>query len=77
MWAGRPTKRTPPRLSTSPFAIPTEAVPPTFELGDRVHDDAHGLGRVTQVEDNAFAVTVDFGTTNRRFTSPFSKLTKL
>ncbi len=50
---------------------------PEFEVGDRVHDDAHGLGRVTAVEDHAAAVTVDFGATSLRIAAPYPKLTKL
>jgi hypothetical protein len=50
---------------------------PVFEVGDRVHHDAHGLGRVTVVEESPGAVTVDFGATSERIVSPYPKLSKL
>ena len=62
-------------LPTSPFAAPVEPVIETFELGERVTHDLHGLGRIVGVE--AEAVTVDFGGHTLRITSPYPKLTGL
>jgi hypothetical protein len=47
-----------------------------FELNERVSHDSHGLGTVTNVEP-AIAVTVNFGSHQRRIVSPFTKLSKL
>jgi hypothetical protein len=77
MLSGRPPRTTSYRRpATSPFAASPQAPVPQFEVGDRVHDDAHGLGWVTAVEDTV-AVTVDFGTASVRIASPYRKLTKL
>jgi transcription elongation factor GreA-like protein len=47
-----------------------------FHVGDRVIHDAHGLGRVVDVE-GPDALLVDFGTVRERFVSPYPKLGKL
>ena len=76
MFGGRPG-RSQQRLSTSPFSPPAEVPVPRFEVGDRVHHDAYGLGRVTVVEEAAGAVTVDFGTASQRIVAPYSRLSRL
>jgi hypothetical protein len=65
---GMPTRQRPAGrvLPTSPFKRDV-VVPPTtagFQVGDRVTLDSCGMGRVTNVEDDA--VTVDFGTAGLR-----------
>ncbi len=64
-------------LASSPFnnqpAAPTIE---TFALQDRVSHDVHGLGRVIGVEED-IAVLVDFGSHQKRLTTPFKKLVKL
>lgn len=60
------------RQSSSPFKSAPEPVIETFEKGDRVTHDSHGLGRVVQVE--AHAVSVDFGDRTIRIVSPYAKL---
>jgi hypothetical protein len=77
VFSGPPSKKPYRKLSTSPFAAPVEAPIDHFEVGDRVHHDTHGLGRVTSVEENPGAVTVDFGTSRERLVSPYSKLSHL
>jgi DNA helicase-2/ATP-dependent DNA helicase PcrA len=62
-------------LSSSPF---TEQVQPdveSFDVGDRVTHDKHGLGRV--VSESHAAVVVDFGTARVSVQRPFTRLTKL
>ncbi|MDK1473484.1 hypothetical protein QNO07_08645 [Streptomyces sp. 549] len=63
-------------LPTSPFKVPV--VPPLeqYAVGNRVTHDVHGLGRVIGIEDEV-AVLVDFGSTQRRITTPYSKMSKL
>ncbi len=46
-----------------------------FDVEDRVTHDKYGLGRVVTAEEAS--VTVDFGSQQVRFDSPFHKLTKL
>ena len=63
-------------LPTSPFKA---AVTPTLErfaVGDRVNHDTYGLGLVTAVEEDV-AVLVDFGESQQRIPSPFSKMSHL
>lgn len=64
-------------LSASPFNVQRPVDPvEQFAVQDRVTHDTFGLGRVAAVE-NDTAVTVDFTTTQVRFTTPFRKLAKL
>jgi hypothetical protein len=63
-------------LATSPFKAQPVAPIETYEVGDRVSHDRHGLGRVVAVE-GASAVIVAFGEQRLRCASPFSKLVKL
>ena len=61
----------------SPFNRPDEQLPAeTFEVGDQVCHDRHGLGKVLQTGDGSELVA-DFGTTVRRIQLPCTKLTKL
>ena len=72
------TKPAGPRrhLPTSPFKAPVPPPLKRFAVGDQVTHDAYGLGRVIGIEDE-IAVLVDFGSTQRRITSPFTKMTLL
>ena len=63
-------------LPTSPFAPPSTELVQEFTAGDRVMHDAHGLGRVIEVEESG-GVSVDFGTVRERFVPPYSRLSKL
>ena len=63
-------------LPTSPFAAASEEPVKEFSAGDRVIHDAHGLGRVTDVDESG-AVHVDFGTVRESFMRPYPKLSKL
>lgn len=63
-------------LPTSPFPPADKQPVKEFTAGDRVIHDAHGLGRVTEVEDSG-AVYVDFGTVRERFVRPYPKLNRL
>jgi hypothetical protein len=63
-------------LPTSPFKAPVAPDPKHFTVGDRVTHDVHGLGRVVGIEDG-IAVLVDFGSSQMRVLSPYSKMTKL
>ncbi|MFJ3668088.1 hypothetical protein ACIPSE_16725 [Streptomyces sp. NPDC090106] len=63
-------------LPTSPFRAPVAPVPKQFETGDQVTHDMYGLGRVVGVEDG-IAALVDFGSTQMRILSPYTKMTKL
>ncbi|MFL9678996.1 MULTISPECIES: hypothetical protein [Streptomyces] len=63
-------------LPTSPFKAPVAPPPKQFAVGDQVTHDVHGLGRVTGVEDGIAAV-VDFGSTQQRILSPYTKMSKL
>jgi len=62
-------------LASSPFKPKTEPVIESYEVGDRVSHQSHGLGRVVGAEEAA--VTVDFGNCTLRIVSPFHKLEKL
>ncbi len=62
-------------LASSPFKPEPEPVIETFEAGDRVSHDSHGVGRVVEIE--AGAVTVDFGSKKVRIVSPYHKLEHL
>ncbi len=63
-------------LPASPFIRRTTPAPEQYVVGDRVTHDKHGLGRVVAVEDDT-SVIVDFGTTHRRISTPFTAMTKL
>ncbi|WP_104820563.1 hypothetical protein [Kitasatospora sp. MMS16-BH015] len=63
-------------LPTSPFKAQPVAAIETYEVGDRVSHDRHGLGRIVSVDGTA-AVIVSFGEQRLRCASPFSKLVKL
>ncbi|NEB76690.1 hypothetical protein G3I40_15880 [Streptomyces sp. SID14478] len=63
-------------LSTSPFKAPAASPLKHFDVGDRVTHDMHGLGRVIGIEDGVAAL-VDFGSTQLRILSPYTKMTKL
>jgi hypothetical protein len=64
-------------MPTSPFKAPAAPpTPETFEVGDMVTDDQHGLGRIIGVEGET-AVMVDFGSRQLRIPTPFTKLSKL
>ncbi|MEU6535201.1 hypothetical protein [Streptomyces sp. NPDC047000] len=63
-------------LPTSPFKAPPTPPPKQFALSDLVTHDMYGLGRVTGVEEGV-AVLVDFGSTQQRILSPYTKMTKL
>jgi hypothetical protein len=63
-------------LPASPFKAPAAAPPKHFAVGDRVSHDEHGLGRVIGIEDG-IAVLVDFGSTQRRIMSPYTKMVAL
>jgi hypothetical protein len=62
-------------LSSSPFQPDPEPTIEQFEVGDLVSHDSHGVGRVTGAD--AGGVTVDFGTSTVRVTTPFKKMSKL
>ena len=65
-------------LPTSPFNAPPAAPPAVqFAVQDQVTHDKYGLGRVIDVEDDAAAVLIDFGSRQERITTPFSQLTRL
>jgi len=72
------TKPAAPRrhLPTSPFKAPVPPPPKHFAVGDRVTHDMYGLGRVVGMEEG-IAALVDFGATQARIPSPYSKLNKL
>ena len=74
----RMTKPAAPKrhLPTSPFKAPVAPAPKHFAVGDQVTHDMYGLGRVLGVEDG-IAVLVDFGSSQMRILSPYSKMTKL
>jgi hypothetical protein len=71
----RPAPRRP--LPGSPFNTPV-VVPPVedYAAGDMVTHDKYGLGTITGVEEGV-AVRVDFGSHERRLSTPCAKLTKL
>jgi len=64
------------RLPTSPFKAPVAPAPKHFAEGDQVTHDMYGLGRVIGIEDG-IAALVDFGSTQMRILSPYTKMTKL
>lgn len=63
-------------LPTSPFKAAVAPAPKHFAEGDQVTHDVYGLGRVISVEDGV-AAFVDFGSTQARVPSPYTKMTKL
>jgi hypothetical protein len=65
-------------IPNSPFNRPVVEAEPgeTYQVGDQVCHDRHGLGRVLQVSEGR-EVVADFGTTVRRMQLPCDKLTKL
>ena len=64
-------------LAASPFNNrPPDPPIETFSVQDRVSHDQYGLGRVIGVEEE-IAVLVDFGSHQKRITSPYPKLFKL
>ncbi|HEU5416063.1 MAG TPA: hypothetical protein VFV41_00125 [Streptosporangiaceae bacterium] len=64
-------------LPGSPFNAPVATLPPpeVYVVDDMVTHDKYGLGTVTAVEE--CAVQVNFGSHERRLSTPCSKLTKL
>ncbi|WGL52171.1 hypothetical protein P5P86_19745 [Nocardioides sp. BP30] len=62
-------------LASSPFTADPVPVIEQYAVGDHVSHDAHGVGRVIDVE--SAAVSVDFGAQTVRVTSPYAKMTKL
>jgi len=74
----KPARATRRFLPTSPFNAPPAAPPAVvFVVQDQVTHDKYGLGRVIDVEDDAAAVLIDFGSRQERITTPFSQLTRL
>ena len=65
----------PRHLASSPFRVEPEPEVATFECGDLVNHDTHGVGRVISTE--AHAVTVDFRPQKVRIVSPFRRMTAL
>ena len=63
-------------IPNSPFRAPEPAEAETYEVGDQVCHDRHGLGRVIETTGST-EVVADFGSTVRRITLPSTKLTKL
>jgi hypothetical protein len=64
-------------IPNSPFRTDESAAPTeTFEVGDQVSHDRHGLGRVIETTGDT-EVVADFGSTVRRIPLPSTKLTKL
>ncbi|MCX4882229.1 MULTISPECIES: hypothetical protein [unclassified Streptomyces] len=63
-------------LPTSPFKAKATPAPKHFAVGDQVTHDMYGLGRVIGIEDG-IAVLVDFGSSQMRILSPYTKMTKL
>ena len=65
------------QLPGSPFNVPVNVIPAdTYDAGDLVTHDKYGLGTVTGVEEG-IAVLVNFGSHERRLSTPCAKLTKL
>lgn len=61
----------------SPFNVPADTGPAeTYEVGDQVCHDRHGLGKVIE-STSPQEVVADFGSTVRRIPLPSTKLTKL
>jgi hypothetical protein len=65
-------------IPNSPFRTSEAAGEPaeTYEVGDQVCHDRHGLGRVIETTGTT-EVVADFGSTVRRIALPSAKLTKL
>ena len=65
-------------LPNSPFSSSNASAQPveTYEVGDQVCHDRHGLGRVIETTGTSELVA-DFGSTVRRIPLPSTKLTKL
>jgi hypothetical protein len=64
-------------IPNSPFTSNEPAeVAETYEVGDQVCHDRHGLGRVIEANGGS-EVVADFGSTVRRIPLPSTKLTKL
>jgi hypothetical protein len=63
-------------IPNSPFSSPEPAEAETYEVGDQVCHDRHGLGRVIE-KTGTSEVVADFGSTVRRIPLPSTKLTKL
>ena len=65
-------------IPNSPFSQPDQPAEAaeTYEVGDQVCHDRHGLGRVIETTGSS-EVVADFGSTVRRITLPSTKLTKL
>jgi hypothetical protein len=64
-------------LPGSPFNVPVVTPPAEhYSVDDLVTHDKYGLGTVTAVEDGV-AVLVNFGSHERRLSTPCAKLTKL
>jgi hypothetical protein len=64
-------------LPGSPFNVPATAEPAeSYAVSDLVTHDKYGLGTVTGVEEGV-AVRVNFGSHERRLSTPCAKLTKL
>jgi hypothetical protein len=65
------------QLAGSPFNRPITVEPAVlYEVSDLVTHDKYGLGTVTAVEEG-IAVLVDFGSHERRLSTPCAKLSKL
>jgi hypothetical protein len=64
-------------LPGSPFNVPVNVEPAeSYAVADLVTHDKYGLGTVTGVEEG-IAVLVNFGSHERRLSTPCAKLTKL
>jgi D-aminopeptidase len=65
------------QLPGSPFNVPVNVEPAdTYDVADLVTHDKYGLGTVTGVEEG-IAVLVNFGSHERRLSTPCAKLNKL
>jgi hypothetical protein len=65
------------QLPGSPFNRPITVQPAeNYAVDDMVTHDKYGLGTITSVEEG-IAVLVDFGSHERRLSTPCAKLTKL
>jgi hypothetical protein len=65
-------------IPNSPFSTRDDSAEAaeTYEVGDQVCHDRHGLGRVIETTGTT-EVVADFGSTVRRIPLPSPKLTKL
>ena len=65
-------------IPNSPFSTRDDSAEAaeTYEVGDQVCHDRHGLGRVIE-KNGASELVADFGSTVRRISLPSTKLTKL